>query len=133
MLNLTILFYAQVCLLTYPLTFLPPAQMIEELIVHFSCQLFGRRSEYEIVEVNYSSTDESVGHDQETKRTRTSTEEPSITLRYLNRLVMVALTTLCATSVPCFSFVSIDEQYLNFSLHAHIHCIIVRVDRWFHY
>ncbi len=82
----------QVCLLTYPLTFVAPAQIIESYVrrlnfMQFFNRLFGR-PQYEFL------GDES--------------EDSHITLfQVLNRMALMLIIAFLAISVPCFGMVSI--------------------------
>ena len=79
---------AFVCLLTFPLTFVPAAQMIEQYLLNLT--LIGARS-YEAI--NDDSYDEA------------EFREPTMFLRVLSRSVLLVLVAVLAAYIPCFGLV----------------------------
>ncbi len=96
----------QVCLLTYPLTFVTPAQIIESYVRRLNfMQFFNRllgRPQYEFL------GDES--------------EERNMTLfQVLNRMALMLIIAFLAISVPCFGMVSrLQCEVGSFNLSNHV-------------
>ena len=124
-----------VCLLTYPLTLLPPVTMTENFIEYYSRQtqvnsnststamatastplLSANNKNQPTLRKNYSDVgDESLMgiSRHEAKSSTTNTTESANTtplswhIKAVVRLVFCMLTTACAAYIPCFSFVRI--------------------------
>lgn len=83
-------------LLTYPLTLVPAAQMLEHQIS--SCCASSLEHRWGYTAITERSPSSPSNHDAPHSRS-------SATLRYLNRLLLVAATTFVAVAIPCFGTV----------------------------
>mmetsp|Transcript_2876 Transcript_2876/g.4376 ORF Transcript_2876/g.4376 Transcript_2876/m.4376 type:complete len:499 (+) Transcript_2876:60-1556(+) len=130
---------AMVCLVSFPLTMVPPAEMIEQMIIQ-SIRRWTRPSQPLVEEggvslPHYSSlTSESDVRQTELVEERHYTpehfEEPSMMLRWSNRLFLVVMCTALAAHVPCFGLVvsllgSFTVTILSFVLPPVLHLLIV--------
>ncbi len=107
---------AAVCLFTFPLTLVPPAQMIEQLIHHnlrgvlisstSGKGLLSQTTSYTSIEASDNSNKASVNgdHNEESSGDMYSEniEEPPVLLRFSVRFVLISMCTLLAISIPCF-------------------------------
>jgi hypothetical protein len=116
------LFYLfQVCLLTYPITILPPSTMIEQMILErwskwrttpgVTSSLLNRNQTTSGAYQPIVGTGGSVGANPGDKLTMELKDESppleaSLPMRVVNRFLLMAFCTLLSTSVPCFGIVS---------------------------
>ena len=115
------------CLLTFPLTFLPPAEMIENSLIYFMAVMspapikkksVKRSASSSLLSVATSSTVndyarmEPAGHSQHThdgeyaEAIIVAETGASFTLRCCTRFVLITISTVVAVSIPCFGVVS---------------------------
>lgn len=79
---------ASVCLLTFPLAFLPPAQMIESIFKNNTCR---------ILTISIGNPYQIISNDEQ--------GEISYSTVVFNRLLLVCFCTFLSTCVPCFGVV----------------------------
>lgn len=134
---------AAVCLLTYPLTLVPPAQMIEQLLIQnlSTCGTSGKYAYNTLrggggggggsgniagVEKHQSINDSNI------EDFDVASYEPSTFLRCMVRASLIALCTFIATSTPCFgSVISLlgcfTVSILSFVMPAILHLRLVTI------
>jgi hypothetical protein len=115
---------AQVCVVSYPLTLFPPAQILEHMMAQLSSYVRSsprwarRQSDSPHTPSNrYGTLPDVMGsRDRNGNRERDNLhrphhidefEEPTVLTRCVNRAVLVLITTLLALRVPCFGLVRI--------------------------
>lgn len=108
---------ALVCVLTFPLTFVPPAQMLEYYFQNIRQKLkFWNANPYQTI----NDGDEA------------PYTEPTLWVRLLNRSILVGVCTLLATAVPCFGMIisilgCFTVAILSFVLPPLFHLYIITV------
>ncbi len=104
---------AAVCLFTFPLTLVPPAQMIEQLLHHnlrfflpssSGKGLLSHTTSYTSIEGS-DSNKAGAGDPNEERSSEMYSEdieEPPTTLRFSVRFLLISMCTVLAISIPCF-------------------------------
>lgn len=120
---------AMVCLLSFPLSFLPPAQIIEQQVwnSNFSATFWSSTSGQQFP---YEPIGQGQGQKRESAAAASRRAEPSMLFRCGVRFVLVAVCALLAAHVPCFGMVisllgSIGVTILSFVLPPLLHSLLV--------
>lgn len=117
-----------VCILSFPLALVPPAQMIEQLLLQSKLQLTFGGSAYQRI----TSSPPMITDDED------EFQEPPVTLRAACRLGLVTVCTILAANVPCFGFVvsllgCFTVSILSFVLPPLLHLMLVTIPESQHY